>query len=254
MDMWIPIVTAIAGAFFGATARLSLEIILPGYIDRRREARLQVGRAKLPLLQSGISLHQRLYHVLRVGQRQAWLAEDGYYLLSTVYITCRFIFWLEAVENVAFMLGLKPSRGGQKLGAQIRQMSRGLNNLMYFQDLIEMDELPEGLSLNKYVCLAISELMTRGGNENLPECLGFLAFVELWDTDLKARNWFDQVAALFKGLTADKENLRWDRLCVILHQLGKLIRFLDPKSRLSSPVSFDTKLVLNPEVLAHLKS
>ena len=253
--LWVLISTGI-GTVIGALSKLLFDELLSTRLKAARTAKAAIRKYSLPLLESAYNLDRRISNLTRFIDKK-WFEDvsDDYYRLSTLYLFGCYFGWCKILENDG-VFGLDTSeRRTKDFNHFYHRVFKGMTGFIYFEGQAISEADIEGATVPRLALTAIGELMIREGDKEAkkPAVLGFVDFTNRYSTSDEFQKWFGYLDRLLRGVTRERQDLKWNRILVFGSNLRVFVSFLDPHANLTSKHTIDWLGLMDPGVAERLR-
>ncbi len=222
------VAAVISAGTAAATAYISRRIVLR---DRRKAASELGERYRVSLLQAAYELQARLYNIIRFHFLTTFVthgseAEAEYATHHTVYLIGQYLCWVEIKRREALSIGNQ--RRQRNINAAMWKISEARGNQR---------------AIGEIMTTTISTQSPAGRTGPRWDCIGYPAFVKVFEDDQETARWFATLVSDMDALAADPDK-HLARLTELQHALVELVGLLDladgyatiPRSSLEVPL------------------
>ena len=238
--LWL-VLSAGIGGIIGGWSKFLFEQMLPAQLKMRMEARQAFKKYRYPIIRAADALDRRLQNFVQFVDRK-WYDDvrDSYYCISTLYLMGAYFGWCKILEDESFIELLHSDKRAKKHTIMLNTVYKGLTGFEYFARNPDIPTAAvEAVEVPRLAITAIGELMVKRTAENGKEAkasvLGFVEFVNAYNSNPDFQKWFGYLDNLFAGMKPGRNEAQWNRLLVFAINLRTLITFMDPEGRQTAP-------------------
>ncbi len=236
------VAAVISAGTAAATAYISRRIVLR---DRRKAASELGERYRVSLLQAAYELQARLYNIIRFHFLTTFVthgseAEAEYATHHTVYLIGQYLCWVEIKRREALSIGNQ--RRQRNINAAMWKISEAMNSGSITDPVLRVFRGNQR-AIGEIMTTTISTQSPAGRTGPRWDCIGYPAFVKVFEDDQETARWFATLVSDMDALAADPDK-HLARLTELQHALVELVGLLDladgyatiPRSSLEVPL------------------